>query len=132
MFSYERRHQALAPPAVFYRRILRTGVVGFVLVLASLLVGMAGYAGFEGLGFLDSFLNSAMILAGMGPLHNPLTPGGKLFAGLFALYSGFAVLGIAAVVFAPILHRLMHRFHLEEDAEQGKPGKHGGKRDRKG
>ena len=128
MFRYERRRQALASPEVFYRRILRSSVVGLVLVLASLLVGMAGYAGFEGLGFLDSFINSAMILAGMGPLHNPLTPGGKLFAGLFALYSGFAVLGIAAVVFAPILHRVMHRFHLEEDAEaEDKAGKRGAK-----
>ena len=123
MFKYERRHQALAPPEVFYRRLVRSGVVGFVLVLASLLAGMAGYAGFEGLGFLDSFLNASMILAGMGPLHNPITPGGKVFAGLFALYSGLAVLAIAAVIFAPILHRLMHRFHLEEEAEQGKPGK---------
>ena len=123
MFHYERRHQALASPEVFYRRLVRSGVVGFVLILASLLVGMAGYAGFEGLGFLDSFLNASMILAGMGPLHNPLTPGGKVFAGLYALYSGLAVLAIAAVVFAPIIHRLMHRFHLEEEAGQGKPGK---------
>jgi hypothetical protein len=122
MFRYERRHQALAPPGVFYRRIVRSSVVGFVLILVSLLAGMAGYAGFEGLGFLDSFLNASMILAGMGPLHNPITPGGKVFAGLFALYSGLAVLAIAAVIFAPILHRLMHRFHLEEEADAGGKG----------
>jgi len=127
MFRYERRRQPLASPEVFYRRLRRSGVVGFVLVLASLLVGMAGYAGFEGLGFLDSFLNSAMILAGMGPVHNPITPGGKLFAGLFALYSGFAVLAIAAVMFAPIVHRAMHRFHLEEEAAADKTGEQGGK-----
>jgi len=128
MFRYERRHQALAPPEVFYRRVLRSGVVGLVLVVVSLFVGIAGYAGFENLGFLDSFLNSAMILAGMGPLHNPITPGGKLFAGLFALYSGFAVLAIFAVMFAPVVHRIMHRFHLEEEGDaEGKADKRGGK-----
>jgi hypothetical protein len=68
-----------------------------------------------------------MILAGMGPLHNPITPGGKIFAGLFALYSGFAVLAIAAVMFAPIVHRVMHRFHLEEEAAADKTGEQGGK-----
>ncbi len=128
MFRYERRHQALASPQVFYRRIVRSSVVGLVLILVSLIVGMAGYAGFEGLDILDSFVNAAMILSGMGPLHSPMTPGGKVFAGVFALYSGLAVLAIAAVIFAPILHRLMHRFHLEEEADaQGKANKRSAK-----
>ena len=58
-----------------------------------------------------------MILSGMGPLHFPATPGGKLFAGLYAIYCGFAVLVIAALAFAPVIHRVLHRFHLEEDVE---------------
>ena len=60
---------------------------------------------------------AAMILSGMGPLHFPATPGGKLFAGLYAIYCGFAVLVIAALAFAPVIHRVLHRFHLEEDVE---------------
>ena len=114
---YESRRQRLAPPEVFHRRLVRSGVVGFVMVAASLAVGMAGYAFFESLGFVDAFVNASMILSGMGPLHNPVTTGGKVFAGVYALYSGLAVLVIAATVFAPVIHRVLHRFHIEEDEE---------------
>ena len=114
---FERRHERLASPEVFRRRLITSGTVGLILIAISLGVGMAGYAAFEDLGFVDSFLNASMILSGMGPLHNPETTGGKLFAGIYALYSGFAVLVIAAVMFAPLLHRVMHRFHLEEQDE---------------
>jgi hypothetical protein len=106
----------LASKEVFQRRLVTSGTVGLIMVAISLVVGIAGYAAFEDLGFIDSFLNASMILSGMGPLHNPVTTGGKLFAGVYALYSGFAVLAIAAIMFAPLVHRLMHRFHLEEMA----------------
>ena len=119
MFGYERRHQPLANPRVFRRRLIRSGTFGFVVVTISLAVGMAGYSFFEGLAFLDSFVNTAMILSGMGPLHNPLTAGGKVFAGIYALYSGFAVLVVAAITFAPFIHRVLHRFHLETAEEEG-------------
>jgi hypothetical protein len=121
MFGYERRHQPLASPRVFRRRLLRSGTFGLVTVAISLAVGMAGYSFFEGLGAVDSFLNAAMILSGMGPLHNPLTVAGKLFAGIYALYSGFAVLVIAAIAFAPVVHRVLHRFHLETEEKDGGP-----------
>jgi ABC-type glycerol-3-phosphate transport system permease component len=120
MFGYERRHQPLASKEVFHRRLVRSGILGFIMVVISLAVGMAGYALLEGLGALDSFVNAAMILSGMGPLHAPLTPAGKIFAGLYALYSGFAVLVIAAIAFAPFVHRVLHRFHLEEDENDGR------------
>jgi hypothetical protein len=87
--------------------------LGLALVVASLAVGMAGYHGFEGLSWLDSFVNASMILSGMGPLMSPVTTGGKVFAGVYALYSGFAVLVIAGVMLAPVVHRFLHRFHLE-------------------
>ena len=111
---FETRSEKLAPRAVFMRRVARGALVGFVFVVVSLVIGMAGYAGLEGLGWVDSFLNASMILSGMGPLYNPQTTAGKIFAGLYAIYSGFAVLGMAAVVFAPVVHRVLHRFHLEE------------------
>jgi hypothetical protein len=127
MFWYERRHQPLASREVFQRRLLRSGTFGFIIVTISLLVGMAGYAFTEGLGALDAFVNAAMILSGMGPLHIPQTTAGKVFAGIYALYSGFAVLVIAALIFAPVVHRVLHRFHLEEsgedDASREKPQK---------
>ena len=121
---FEHRHERLASAQVYRRRLISSGSVGFGLVVVSLVVGIAGYAGFEDLGFVDSFLNAAMILSGMGPLLSPQTTGGKLFAGLYALYSGFAVLAIAAIMFAPVLHRVMHRFHLEEqDDGKDKPAR---------
>jgi hypothetical protein len=122
MIMFERRHEGLAPPEVYRRRLITSGSVGMGLVAISLAIGMAGYIGFEDLDFIDAFLNAAMILSGMGPLHNPESTGGKIFAGLYALYSGFAVLVIAAVMFAPVLHRVMHRFHLEwaEEADSKK------------
>jgi hypothetical protein len=117
-FLYERRHQPLASPEVFRRRLIKSGTFGSIMVAISLAVGMAGYYFFEDLGLLDSFVNAAMILSGMGPLHDPTSVAGKLFAGFYALYSGFAVLVIAAITFAPFIHRILHKFHLEtEDAD---------------
>jgi len=105
----------LAPPHVFVRRLIAGAVVGLALVVLSLGVGMAGYHGYEGLPWLDAFLNASMILSGMGPLFQPVTHGGKLFAGFYALYSGLAVLVIAGVMFGPVVHRFLHRFHIEAE-----------------
>ena len=114
---FERRRERLASPEVFRRRLITSGSVGLALIAISLAVGMAGYAALEDLGFVDSFLNAAMILAGMGPVHSVDSTGGKVFAGFYALYSGFAVIAIAAIMFAPLIHRIMHRFHLEEKGD---------------
>ena len=84
-----------------------------MLVLGSLLIGMAGYEYFEGLGWRDAFLNAAMLLGGMGPIETHLTPGGKLFAGLYALYAGLVFLLVAGLLFAPVFHRILHRFHWD-------------------
>ena len=100
----------------FVKRVLRHVAAAFALVLASLLLGMAGYKHFEQqLSWLDAFLNSAMLLGGMGPVDDPRTDGGKLFAGLYALYAGLVFLIGAGVIFTPILHRVMHKFHWEQD-----------------
>ena len=119
MLQFERRHQALASPRVFRRRLITAGALGTGMVAVSLLLGIVGYMFFETLGALDAFLNASMILSGMGPVHTPVTPGGKVFAALYALFSGFAVLGIAGVIFAPVAHRVFHRFHIaEEDLDE--------------
>ena len=114
-YYYERRHQPLATPEVFRRRLIKSGTFGSIMVAISLAVGMAGYYFLEDLDLLDSFVNASMILSGMGPLHDPTSVGGKLFAGFYALYSGFAVLVIAAVTFAPFIHRVLHKVHLETE-----------------
>ena len=119
---FEHRRQALAPPEVYRRRLVTASTIGLVLIAISLAVGTAGYMGFEGLAFLDALLNASMILSGMGPLHAPASAGGKIFASIYALYCGFAVLGIAAIMFAPVVHRILHRFHIEEaDSKPPKP-----------
>jgi len=111
---YEHRGQAPLSTRAFRRRLTHHVGAVIVILLASLGVGMAGYAYFEGLGWLDAFLNAAMLLGGMGPVESPATPGGKVFAGVYALYAGGVLLVTAGIVFAPIVHRLLHRFHWDE------------------
>jgi len=117
MFRFEHRSRAVLPWPLFLRRLARSGLVGTALVLGSLVVGMAGYHFFEGLGFVDSFANAAMILSGMGPLWQPLTQAGKVFAGLYALYSGLAVIVITGVAFAPVIHRFFHLLHVNDSGD---------------
>src|SRR6185503_18106803 len=112
---YEPKTHRPIPRTLFVRRMMRHSVGAFVLLLVSLILGMGGYEYYERLPWRDAFLNSAMLLGGMGPVDPPKTDGGKLFAGLYALYAGLAFLIGAGVIFTPILHRLMHKLHWEED-----------------
>ncbi len=111
---YEPHRRPLLTRAQFARRLGAHFAIATGLVLASLGIGMAGYMYFEHLGWRDAFLNSAMLLGGMGPVDAPKTAAGKLFAGLYALYAGLVFLIAAGVLFAPIVHRLLHKFHLNE------------------
>lgn len=120
--TYERRHQRPATAAHFAHRMAWHGGFALLLVALSLGAGMAGYMAFEGLAPLDAFLNTAMLLGGMGPVDLPRTPAGKLFAGLFALYAGLVFIVTAALVFTPVLHRVLHHFHWAED-EPPPPGR---------
>ncbi|HEX5806344.1 MAG TPA: hypothetical protein VFY31_08430 [Macromonas sp.] len=111
--DFEHRAQPVIPPQQFIVRLAHSGVVALALVAVSLSIGMAGYRFFEGLSWIDAFLDAAMLLGGMGPVHTPVTFGGKLFAGLYALYCGLAVILVAGVILAPLAHRILHRFHME-------------------
>ena len=108
---YESRKDAPLSRFHFMRRLSRHAAAAVGLLLGSLLLGMGGYMYFENLPWRDAFLNSAMLLGGMGPVDMPRTNGGKLFAGLYALYAGLVFLIAVGVVLAPILHRVLHRFH---------------------
>jgi hypothetical protein len=102
----------------FVRRLLSHFAVTIALLLASLGLGMAGYVYFERLSWMEAFLNAAMLLGGMGPVDTPQTEGGKLFAGLYALYAGLLFLVLTAILLAPVFHRVLHHFHFaDEDAK---------------
>ena len=111
---YEHKRHPLLPRPHFLRRLLGHLLAAVALVLASLGIGMQGYAYFEGLAWRDAFLNAAMLLGGMGPVETPITNGGKLFAGIYALYAGLVFLVAIGIVLAPIVHRVLHRFHWDE------------------
>lgn len=112
---YEHRSQPLLPRRQFYRRLGRSLTAGLALIVSSLAVGMIGYHHLAQLGWTDAFLNAAMILSGMGPVTELHRNAAKIFAGCYAIYSGIALISTAAVIFAPVIHRVMHRFHLERD-----------------
>ena len=112
---FEHHAQPLLPRAEFLRRLARHGGIAALLLVGSLALGVLGYHALGGLGWVDALLDAAMILGGMGPVHELHTVAGKLFASGYALFSGVVFLTTVAIVFAPVLHRALHRFHFEED-----------------
>ena len=110
---FEHHSHPLLPQDRYLRRLALSILAGLSVIVLSLGAGMTGYHVFESLSWLDSFLNASMLLSGMGPLTAPQTDNGKLFAGLYALYCGFVVILVSGMVFAPVVHRTLHRFHLE-------------------
>lgn len=124
LFSgFEHRAQPVISRQLFLARLSRSGGIVLLLIVISLLIGMLGYRILEGMNWIDGFLDAAMLLGGMGPVHPPETFGGKLFAGLYALYCGLVVIFIAGLLLAPVAHRVLHRFHMEEsESEEGQVG----------
>ena len=108
---YESKSERLISRQHFLRRVLRHVLAAIGLVIASLIIGMAGYEHYEQLAWRDAVLNSAMLLGGMGPVDAPQTDGGKLFAGVYALYAGLVFLVSTSLVLASSVHRLLHKFH---------------------
>ena len=123
LFHFESKGQPLAAPSSFALRLMRNAVWCAGVVLIWLVIGMAGYGGFEGMSTVDSFVNAAMILSGMGPVQTLNTTGGKIFAGLYAIISGIVIFGIAGIALAPLYHRMLHRFHLQDDEAAAKARK---------
>lgn len=110
---FEHRAQPVIPQQQFILRLAQSGIIALALIAFSLFIGMVGYHILEGLSWMDAFLNASMLLGGMGPVNAPVTDGGKLFAGLYALYCGLAVILVAGLILAPVAHRILHRFHME-------------------
>jgi hypothetical protein len=111
---YESRKQRPLAATKFARRLLAHLGIAALILVASLAIGMVGYHALEHLSWTDAFLNAAMLLGGMGPVNAPTSEAGKLFAGCYALYAGLVFIVTAALMFTPVLHRLMHRFHWDD------------------
>jgi hypothetical protein len=112
---YESRRQHPIARRHFLQRLIQHLAAALGLLAVSLAAGMFGYMHFERLPPVDAFLNAAMLLGGMGPVNPPQTMGGKLFAGLYALYAGLVFIVTAALIFTPLMHRLLHHFHWDDD-----------------
>lgn len=112
---FENRRQPVASRLRYQRRLIRHSTYGAALIIFSLAIGTGGYSFFGKMPLLDGFYNASMILTGMGPVSDMTTDGGKLFASLYALYSGVAFLAAVTVTLAPIVHRFLHLLHVDED-----------------
>lgn len=115
---FETRHQPLIPLHRFFRRLAVSLACAGLLVFFALTAGTAGYHYFAELPIIDAFLNASMILTGMGPVDPLKTSGAKIFASLYALFSGVIFISTMGVLLAPLFHRMMHRFHLQEEEDE--------------
>ena len=118
---FEQRSKPLLPRRQYFVRLARGVGIGLIVIACALGMGMVGYRTFEGMSWVDAFDNAAMILSGMGPVSSLQTNGGKIFAGCYALFSGLAFIAILGIIFAPVFHRFLHRFHEDEAKRAAKP-----------
>ena len=118
MWPYERHGERLAPPSVFIKRIIVSLLICLGVIAVGLMAGIVGYHFIAGFNWIDSLLEASMILGGMGPVKELHSDPAKIFASIYALFSGLVVLALMGIMLAPIMHRVMHRFHVaEEDVE---------------
>jgi len=113
MLYEHRTHPLLAWPK-FLRRVGHHLIIALIVIGMALGIGVAGYHWVGGLAWIDSLLNASMILGGMGPVDPLKSDAAKIFASIYALFSGLAFIGISGLMLAPFAHRLLHRVHLEQ------------------
>lgn len=116
LFRFEHRAGRLAPAHVFIGRVAYSMLVASLFVAFALALGMGGYRLTENMDWLEAFLNAAMLLGGMGPVDTLHTQAGKLFAGLYALFCGLLIVVASGIILAPILHRVLHALHVEDES----------------
>jgi hypothetical protein len=112
------RRGVLAPRSVFIERVQRGASYALALVALTLVVGMLGYHAFEQMSWLDAFHQSALLLSGVGSAVEIKSDSGKVFDGIYALFCGVILLLATGLMFAPVIHRLLHRFHLEDSHDR--------------
>ncbi|MCX5800792.1 MAG: hypothetical protein NTX17_05325 [Candidatus Eisenbacteria bacterium] len=111
--ALEHRHEPLLPQAAFVVRMVLHAAVAIGIVSAALVIGVFGYHFIAQLPWIDALVNASMILGGMGPVDALHTAGAKLFASFYALFAGIVFLLSVGILFAPIVHRFLHRFHIK-------------------
>jgi hypothetical protein len=121
LFRYESRSDRLLPRAEFLWRVVRHFCIGLATVAVALFVGVAGYHWLAHLPWVDALVNASMILGGMGPIDPLPNAASKIFASLYALFSGLVFIALLAVVLAPFLHRLIHGFHISSEKDESGP-----------
>jgi len=112
---FERRHDPLAPVPVFVKRLAASLAIALALIAFALTIGIVGYHSLGGFGWIDSLLEASMILGGMGPVNTLAGDGVKIFASMYALFSGLIFIAVMGVVLSPIVHRFLHKFHVDEE-----------------
>ncbi len=117
---YEHRRQKLLSRPAFLKRLARQGLSALMLVAASMGIGTVGFHLLSEQRWIDALVNSAMLLGGMGPVGDLGGTRGKLFATFFALYAGLVFLIVAGLLFLPLFHRVLHRFHLDQDSDRAR------------
>lgn len=110
---FEKRQNRLLSHRLFLNRMIKSILIGGLMLLVALGIGIYGYQHFEKMSLIDAFANASMILSGMGPFGPLQTQAGKIFAGCYALFSGLTFIAIVGTILAPIIHRFLHRFHME-------------------
>ena len=113
-FHFEQAHHKVIPRWRFMMRMLIAIGMWIAMTLVGTAIGMGGYAYYEGMSMSDAYVNAAMILSGMGPVTELKTTGGKIFAGSYAIFSGLVIVIATGFVLAPIFHRVLHHFHVEQ------------------
>lgn len=111
---FERRHEQLAPVSVFVKRLIGSVAIALGLIAVVLMIGMAGYHYIAGFVWVDSLLEASMLLGGMGPVNSLPTDTAKVFASAYALFSGLIFIAVMGLVLSPVVHRILHKFHVDE------------------
>jgi|LSQX01.1.fsa_nt_gb hypothetical protein len=113
---YESKAQPLLAPMQFYWRLIGHALIALLVIVVSVLLGMFGFIYFEAMFWHDAFLHAMFLLGGLGAISVPQTMAGKLFLGFYGLYAGLVFVTVLGIVFAPVAHRIMHSFHLDNDS----------------
>ena len=111
---YEHKRKPLAPMKVFYQRVLKNLIISAIVIFVCLMIGILGYHYTANIPWLDSLHNASMILAGMGPVVEITTVGGKWFSSFYALFSGVVFITNIGIILAPVAHRLFHRLNMQQ------------------
>ena len=112
---FEKAGEEVASWSVFARRTVAAILISLGIVIPSLIVGVLGYHWLDELGWVDSLLEASMILGGMGPVNPLKNDNAKLFASFYALFSGLVLIAVMGIILTPLAHRVLHRFHADED-----------------